>query len=87
MTLNASSYTGKETVFISLQYACRASAEQRRISRFAGGADSLLDLACGRGGDIWKWTDARVRSVVAHTLYAEDGKVLSQLKLPADQVH
>ena len=31
--------------------------------RFAGGADSLLDLACGRGGDIWKWADAQVDTI------------------------
>jgi mRNA (guanine-N7-)-methyltransferase len=34
-----------------------ASAAARR---FAHGADSLLDLACGRGGDIRKWFDAGV---------------------------
>ena len=49
-----------------MQYTCRAGAEQGCFSRFAGGADSLLDLACGRGGDIWKWTDARVSLVIAH---------------------
>ena len=25
---------------------------------------ALLDLACGRGGDIWKWIDADVQSVL-----------------------
>ncbi|KAK9813088.1 hypothetical protein WJX72_008788 [[Myrmecia] bisecta] len=33
------------------------------INRFAGGKDSLLDLACGRGGDIWKWINAGIRYV------------------------
>jgi mRNA (guanine-N7-)-methyltransferase len=28
-----------------------------------GGAQSLLDLACGRGGDIDKWIDAGIREV------------------------
>lgn len=31
--------------------------------RFASGADSLLDLACGRGGDIWKWIDFKIKYV------------------------
>lgn len=31
------------------------------ITRFAGGAPRLLDLACGRGGDIHKWFDAGVQ--------------------------
>ena len=34
-----------------------------RPSRFAHGAGSLLDLACGRGGDIWKWIDAGITVV------------------------
>lgn len=38
--------------------AARPPADRRR--RFAGGAGRLLDLACGRGGDIWKWIDAGI---------------------------
>ena len=30
------------------------------LCRFAHGADSLLDLACGRGGDLHKWVSAQV---------------------------
>ncbi|KAL3148005.1 hypothetical protein ABBQ38_014300 [Trebouxia sp. C0009 RCD-2024] len=37
--------------------------KRQLIYRFAGGADSLLDLACGRGGDIWKWTDAQIKYI------------------------
>lgn len=33
------------------------------LDRFARGAPALLDLACGRGGDIWKWIDAGVLHV------------------------
>uniref|UniRef100_A0A1D2AEU8 mRNA (guanine-N(7))-methyltransferase n=1 Tax=Auxenochlorella protothecoides TaxID=3075 RepID=A0A1D2AEU8_AUXPR len=33
------------------------------INRFAKGAPRLLDLACGRGGDIWKWIDAGIPCV------------------------
>lgn len=32
--------------------------------RFATGVDSLLDFACGRGGDIWKWIDAGIPRVM-----------------------
>lgn len=84
MTSNASSYTGKESV---LQYTCRASVEQGCVFRFAGGTDSLLDLACGRGGDIWKWTDARVRSLVADHNVCRGHKAPTLQVLPADQVH
>jgi SAM-dependent methyltransferase len=31
--------------------------------RFAADVDKLLDLACGRGGDLIKWADSRVRYV------------------------
>jgi hypothetical protein len=32
-----------------------------RVScRFAHGAEALLDLACGRGGDLHKWKSAQV---------------------------
>lgn len=34
-----------------------------KIFRFGHEADGLLDLACGRGGDIWKWIDSRIKYV------------------------
>jgi hypothetical protein len=33
----------------------------RLIQRFAGGADKLLDLACGRGGDLHKWMRSKIK--------------------------
>ena len=38
----------------------RALASHPPLRRFAQGAGSLLDFACGRGGDIWKWIDAGI---------------------------
>lgn len=37
--------------------------KRQLIYRFAGHAGRLLDLACGRGGDIWKWADAQVKYI------------------------
>jgi len=34
------------------------------IKTFAGGARRLLDLGCGRGGDLHKWADAGIKHVV-----------------------
>ena len=33
------------------------------IDIFATGAPRYLDVACGRGGDIWKWIDAGITVV------------------------
>ena len=39
--------------------------KRRMISRFAFQAERLLDLACGRGGDIHKWARAQARDLPA----------------------
>ncbi len=41
------------------------SAKRRLINQYAGGASVLVDLGCGRGGDIGKWHEARVGQVLA----------------------
>lgn len=38
--------------------------KRQLINAYAGGAARVLDLACGRGGDIHKWVDARISHVV-----------------------
>lgn len=41
------------------------SIKRELINAFSGGpGSSLLDLACGRGGDVWKWMDAGLRYVL-----------------------
>ena len=37
--------------------------KKRLLERFATGADSLLDMCCGRGGDINKWFDCNIGRV------------------------
>ena len=52
-------------------YKKHANAVKRRmIEEFAGNASLLVDLGCGRGGDINKWKEARIRQVIALDLSA-----------------
>jgi len=37
--------------------------KRKLITHFAGNKNKLLDLACGRGGDIWKWSENNIRFV------------------------
>eukprot|EP00730_Choanoeca_flexa_P017704 TRINITY_DN8559_c0_g1_i6.p1 TRINITY_DN8559_c0_g1~~TRINITY_DN8559_c0_g1_i6.p1 ORF type:complete len:222 (+),score=16.70 TRINITY_DN8559_c0_g1_i6:53-718(+) len=37
--------------------------KRRMIVRFSSDTDRLLDLACGRGGDMWKWHQAGIKHV------------------------
>ncbi|CAG9463695.1 unnamed protein product [Pedinophyceae sp. YPF-701] len=39
------------------------SIKRALINRFASNANRVIDLACGRGGDIRKWFDANIRYV------------------------
>jgi 2-polyprenyl-3-methyl-5-hydroxy-6-metoxy-1,4-benzoquinol methylase len=41
------------------------------IQRFAGSCSTLLDLACGRGGDLYKWIDCDIKYVRGYDI-AED---------------
>jgi SAM-dependent methyltransferase len=52
-------------------YKRYANAVKRQlIQHHAAGARCLVDIGCGRGGDISKWRDAGVRRVVAMDLSA-----------------
>eukprot|EP00962_Isochrysis_galbana_P043398 scaffold16508_cov108-Isochrysis_galbana.AAC.1 len=52
-------------------YKRYANAVKRQlICKHAAGAGCLVDIGCGRGGDIGKWRDAGVRRVVATDLSA-----------------
>ena len=42
------------------------------IQRFAKDCSALLDLACGRGGDLMKWVDAGVKYVRGYDIAAEE---------------
>ena len=47
------------------------AAKRRMIMRYAGGAGAtLVDLGCGRGGDLGKWREAGLRHVLALDLSA-----------------
>ena len=55
-----------------IKYKKHANAVKRRmIEQYASGAPLLVDLGCGRGGDINKWREARIRNVVALDLSAQ----------------
>ena len=55
-----------------IQYKKHANAVKRRmIEQYAGRKHMLIDLGCGRGGDIGKWRDARLERVVALDLSAK----------------
>ena len=48
------------------KYKLFANAVKRRMyGAYARGAPAIVELGCGRGGDISKWRDARVRRVIA----------------------
>jgi hypothetical protein len=42
------------------------------LYRFAGGKDRLLDLACGRGGDLLKWIDCKLKYVRGYDIAAAE---------------
>jgi len=51
--------------------------------RFAKGKNTLLDLCCGRGGDILKWNEARVGFIATvHGLVPPIGSGLAQHSTP-----
>ena len=42
------------------------------LQKFAGGKDRLLDLACGRGGDVLKWIDCNLKYVRGYDIAAQE---------------
>ena len=47
------------------------NVKRRLIKQHAGRAASLVELGCGRGGDINKWRDANIRNVLGVDLSAD----------------
>jgi SAM-dependent methyltransferase len=47
------------------------NVKRRMVKQYAAKVGLLLDLGCGRGGDLSKWRDAGVAHVVAMDLSAE----------------
>ncbi len=54
------------------------------ISTYGAGADNLLDLGCGVGGDIRKWVSAGIKNVIGFDInddsIAEANRRLAQIK-------
>ena len=42
------------------------------LQTFAGGKERLLDLACGRGGDLLKWIDCKLKYVRGYDIAAQE---------------
>lgn len=62
--------------------------DKQLIGRFKGKATSLFDLACGRGGDLRKWIDAGIRTVVGIDLAQSNiskGAISRLMKLTHDR--
>jgi 2-polyprenyl-3-methyl-5-hydroxy-6-metoxy-1,4-benzoquinol methylase len=63
------------------------------IQRFALDCDSLLDIACGRGGDLLKWVDADIKYVRGFDIAEEEvcsaivstGHAMCRIDLPHSQ--
>lgn len=55
------------------------------IRRFAYDANSLLDLACGRGGDLHKWVDSDISFVRGYDIAAEEVWLFSTADLEKSQ--
>ena len=68
---------------VLIKYKKHANAVKRRqVDQYAGGANLLVDLGCGRGGDINKWCSSNIGNVVAMDLSSLQ---LSEARRRADQ--
>ena len=54
-----------ENVWIGQLRQYHNSVKRALIQRFAENAEQMLDLCCGRGGDLHKWKSASVKEVLA----------------------
>ena len=61
----------KRSSGVLIKYKKHANAVKRRmVDQYAANASLLVDLGCGRGGDLNKWFSSRIRRVVALDLAA-----------------
>ncbi len=59
-----------ETVFYRLRLY-HNWIKRQVLNKYAGGVASLLDLCCGKGGDLDKWISGKIKYVVGYDINAE----------------
>lgn len=59
-----------ETIFYRLRLY-HNWVKRQLLNKYASGATSLLDLCCGKGGDLDKWIDNKIKRVVGYDINAD----------------